>query len=226
MYDCLNDWNKHLATFCEPATTRVRDPSDTSELRSRVEDALEQRDMQDQGILVVDSLNEFGSLMQPMQAYRFVKDLRATVAKSRFVPVYASATVTDDGSGFPHDLDYMVDGIVELHLDDELVEGSLMKQVRVRKMSGVLNLPQWALYEYTAGEGIVTIDPRKGPTDGDGEETSATDTAVDPNGDGVAGEPEPGDTADHPGNTDPTSGSADESAGPASEADDAESDEA
>jgi KaiC/GvpD/RAD55 family RecA-like ATPase len=166
-YDRLNDWNRHLSTFCESATTRVRDPSDTGELQSRIDDALERRDMEDRGILVVDSLNEFGSLLQPVQAYRFVKDLRATVAKSRFVPVYASATVSNDGNGFPHDLDYMVDGIVEMRLDDELVEGSLMKQIRVRKMSGVLNLPKWVLYEYTAGEGIVTIELREGPPDED-----------------------------------------------------------
>jgi len=163
MYDRLNDWNTHLSRFCEPATTRVRDPSDTSELQNRIDDSLERLGMQDEGAVVVDSLNEFGSLVQPVQAYDFVKDLRASVAKSRFVPVYASATVVNDGEGFPHDLDYMVDGIVELRLNDELVDGSLMKQVRVRKMSGVLNLPKWVLYEYTAGEGIVTIELHEGP---------------------------------------------------------------
>ena len=172
MYDRLNDWNTHLARFCEGSTTRVRDPSDTSELQNRIDDSLERLDMEDQGVVVVDSLNEFGSLVQPVQAYDFVKDLRASVAKSRFVPVYASATVVDDGNGFPHDLDYMVDGIVELRLNDELVDGSLMKQVRVRKMNGVLNLPKWVLYEYTAGEGIVTIELHEGPP---GEEDSEPD---------------------------------------------------
>jgi len=198
MYDRLNDWNTHLARFCEGATTRVRDPSDTSELQNRIDDSLERLDMQDQGVLVVDSLNEFGSLVQPVQAYDFVKDLRASVAKSRFVPVYASATVVNDGEGFPHDLDYMVDGIVELRLNDELVDGSLMKQVRVRKMSGVLNLPKWVLYEYTAGEGIVTIELHEGPPDDEiesgpeaaesvGPAEAAGDPAEDGTSDGGAG---------------------------------------
>jgi len=172
MYDRLNDWNTHLARFCDGATTRVRDPSDTGEVQNRIDASLEELDMEDEGIVVIDSLNEFGSLVQPVQAYDFVKDLRASVAKSRFVPVYASATVVDDGNGFPHDLDYMVDGIVELRLNDELVDGSLMKQVRVRKMNGVLNLPKWVLYEYTAGEGIVTIELHEGPP---GEEDSEPD---------------------------------------------------
>jgi KaiC/GvpD/RAD55 family RecA-like ATPase len=121
--------------------------------------------MADRGVVVVDSLTEFGSLVQPVQAYDFLKDVRAEVCKSRFVPIYAGATVTGEDQGFPHDLNYMVDGIVELNLNEDLVDGSLLKQIRVRKMGGVLTLPKWTLYEYTAGEGIVTIERREGPPD-------------------------------------------------------------
>jgi len=184
LYDRLNDWNTYLASFCESATTRVRDPSDTGELSNRIDDTLTRLEMEDEGIVVVDSLTEFGSLVQPVQAYRFVKDVRAEVCKSRFVPVYASATVTGDGEGFPHDLDYMVDGIVELRLNDELVDGSLMKQIRVRKMSGVLNLPKWVLYEYTAGEGIVTIELHEGPPDENGDAAADDGRTDDATGDG------------------------------------------
>jgi len=207
MYERLNDWNSHLSGFCEEATTRVRDPSDVSELGSRIDDALERRDMQDRGVVVLDSLTEFGSLLQPVRSYQFVKDLRAGVCKSRFVPVYASATVSNDGEGFPHDLDYMVDGIVEMRLDDDLVEGSLLKQVRVRKMSGVLSLPKWVLYEYTAGEGIVTIELHEGPPDSkDGADTREPDDGDDERGDGV-GTAGPGEVVD--GTGDPDAGPAD-----------------
>ena len=209
LYERLNDWNTHLAAFCEAATTRVRDPSDVGELQNRVDGALERHDMVDQGVVVVDSLNEFGSLHQPVQVYQFVKDVRATVCKSRFVPVYASATVSNDGNGFPHDLDYMVDGIVEMQLNDELVEGSLLKQVRVRKMSGVLALPKWILYEYTAGEGIVTIDPVTGPPDDDSEGES-DDAATAGGGDDANGTDGAGDDVDP---TDDADGTAAEGSG-------------
>jgi KaiC/GvpD/RAD55 family RecA-like ATPase len=53
----------------------------------------------------------------------------------------------------------MVDGIVELRLTDDIVEDTLIKQLRVRKMSGVLAISEWESYEYTAGTGIVTFDP-------------------------------------------------------------------
>jgi len=186
MAERLDDWNTHLVSFCEPATSRVRDPSDVEELSNRIDDALEDLDAEDRGIVVLDSLDEFGSGVQPVQAYRFVKDLRATVCKSRFVPVYASAAASNDGEGFPNDLDYMVDGIVDLRLNDDLVEGSLMKQLRVRKMRGVLALPKWVLYEYTAGEGIVTIDPREGPP-GDSPDGGGSDDDSDGDGDGDGG---------------------------------------
>ncbi|WP_135364402.1 RAD55 family ATPase [Halosimplex halophilum] len=193
MYDRLNDWNTFLSETAADATTQVRDPTELGELHNRIDDVLESRDMEDRGIVVVDSLTEFGSLVQPVQAYDFLKDVRAEVCKSRFVPIYAGATVTGEDQQFPHDLNYMVDGIVELNLDEELVEGSLMKQIRVRKMSGVLTLPKWTLYEYTAGEGIVTIELHEGPPgEGDGEQSGPVDPQQDGepstgSGDGAAG---------------------------------------
>ncbi|WP_123539090.1 ATPase domain-containing protein [Halosimplex salinum] len=179
MYDRLNDWNAFLSEATADATEQVRDPTELGELHNRIDSVLESRDMEDQGVVVIDSLTEFGALVQPVKAYDFLKDVRAEVCKSRFVPIYAGATVTSEDQQFPHDLSYMVDGIVELNLDDELVEGSLMKQVRVRKMSGVLTLPKWVLYEYTAGEGIVTIELHEGPPDEEAENANGADSAGD-----------------------------------------------
>ncbi|MEF8838098.1 MAG: ATPase domain-containing protein [Haloarculaceae archaeon] len=159
MQDRMSTWNAHLQRVAEQSTTTVRDPSDVSQLENRLDGVLEEMDMQDQGIVVVDTLTELGSLVQPVQAYNFVKNVRADVCKGRFVPIFAGATLTGDGDGFPHDLRYMVDGIVEMRLNEELVDGALVKQIRTRKMSGVLTYPEWESYEYTAGRGIVTFDP-------------------------------------------------------------------
>ena len=159
MFDRMNSWNRHLSEVAESATTRVRDPSELGELGSRLDRALESKGMHDRGIVVVDSLTELGSLVQPVQAYNFVKDVRADVCKGRFVPLFAGATLTTDEETFPHDLKYMADGIVEMRLNEEIVEGALVKQIRVRKMSGVLIFPEWSVYEYTSGKGIVTFDP-------------------------------------------------------------------
>lgn len=160
MYERMDPWNSHVWNVAEQSTETVRDPSDMGELQNRLDGALEDLGMQDEGIVVVDSLTELGSLVQPVQAYSFVKDVRADVCKGRFVPMFASATVSGDAEGFPHDLGYMADGIVEMHLNEDIVEDALVKQLRVRKMAGVLTYPEWQAYEYTAGTGIVTFDPK------------------------------------------------------------------
>jgi len=159
LHERMNAWNTHLWEVAEDATTTVRDPTDVGQLHNRLDRALGAVGAGDEGIVVIDSLTELGTLVQPVQAYNFVKDVRADVCKGRFVPVFAGATVTSESERFPHDLEYMVDGIVELRLNDDLVEDTLLKQLRVRKMSGVLALSEWETYEYTAGTGIVTFDP-------------------------------------------------------------------
>jgi len=176
----VNDWNDHLANALAGATTPVRDPSDTSELANKLEGVLEEEGMVESGAVVVDSLTEFGSLLQPVQAYDFVKSVRADVCKGRYVPVFAGATFGGDGETFPHDLDYVADGVVDMELNGAIVEDTLLKRVRVRKMDGVLTIPEWRAYEYTARLGMVTFDPdeeRDDEADGDG--TGTGDDAPD-----------------------------------------------
>lgn len=158
MHERMNDWNRHINTIAEPATSTVQDPTDIRAIESHLDRSLSDRDIHDSGVVVIDSLTEVGSLVQPVQAYNFVKDLRADICKGRFVPVFAAATVTEGRDEFPHDLDYMVDGVIELQLNDELVDSGLVKQIRARKMSGVLTLPSWVGYEYTRGEGLVPLE--------------------------------------------------------------------
>ncbi|MDZ7702058.1 MAG: ATPase domain-containing protein [Halobacteriales archaeon] len=159
MLSRMNEWNSHLWDVAAPETTAVRDPTNIGELENRIDDCLEAKDMADEGVVVIDTLTEFGALVQPVRAYDFVKDLRAEVCKGRFVPVFAGATYAGDAEQFPHDLEYLFDGIVDLELNPEIVEGALIKRARIRKMAGVLSYAQWTAYEFTSGEGLVMFDP-------------------------------------------------------------------
>ena len=159
MFDRLNDWNRHLFELADRATTTVRDPSDVSEVTNKLDNVLERQEMNEEGAVVIDSLTEFGTLVQPIHAYRFVKDVRAEVCKARYVPIFASASRRGSDDGFPHDLDYTVDGVVDLAFDDSIVKDTLIKRVRIRKMNGVLAIPQWRAFEYTGRLGMVTFDP-------------------------------------------------------------------
>lgn len=161
MFDRLNDWNRHLYQAAETATSTLRDPSDTGSLLNVLDNALESLEMSDEGAVMVDSLTELGTLLQPVQAYDLVKSLRAEVCKGRYVPVFACATRKGpEDVEFPHDLEYLVDGIVDLRLNPELVADTLIKQFRVRKLNGALAISEWRAYEYTETQGLVPFDPQ------------------------------------------------------------------
>ncbi|MFB6104564.1 MAG: ATPase domain-containing protein [Halobacteriaceae archaeon] len=154
----LSGWNRHVLRVANDATIPIEDPTDLAHVLSSIDSCLEACDMVETGIVVLDSLTELGTLVQTVRAYDFVKDLRAEVGKGRFVPVFAGATRTGEET-FPHDLDYVADGVIDLQLADDLVEDTLIRRARIRKMSDVLVISEWTAYEYTSGEGMVAFDP-------------------------------------------------------------------
>jgi KaiC/GvpD/RAD55 family RecA-like ATPase len=184
----MSDWNRHLHQVAERSTTRVRDPSNPTSVLNGIENCLDAVVDEDdeEGVVVIDSLTEFGSLVQPVRAYDFVKDLRASVPKARTVPVFAGGSRIGDGSGFPHDLGYVADGIIDLTLSDQLVEDALLKRIRVRKMSGVRSIRRWATYEFAPGRGLVAAKPDSNDgSGGQGGGNPPHDGAGQPTGDAV-----------------------------------------
>ncbi|WP_233274692.1 hypothetical protein [Haladaptatus cibarius] len=129
MFARMDDWNQFLHRVTSSATTTVRDPSDTSELQNKLDNCLESLSMSDSGIVVIDSLTEFGTLVQPVQAYDFVKDVRADVCKGRFVPVFAGATFAGEGDVFPYNMAYVMDGLIDLQLNGSVIEDVLVKRI-------------------------------------------------------------------------------------------------
>ena len=200
MTESMSDWNRHLHRVAAGSTTNIRDPSNPQAVLNGVEgcvDAATDVDAEE-GVVVIDSLTEFGSLVQPVQGYDFVKDLRAAVAKSRGVPVFAGASRIDSGDAFPHDLGYIADGVIDLALSDDVVEDALMKRIRVRKMTGVFAIRRWVTYEFAEGRGLVATDPGDDAAEsGDADEGAADDGAAAA-GDDTADEAEPasGDAPD------------------------------
>jgi KaiC/GvpD/RAD55 family RecA-like ATPase/YHS domain-containing protein len=218
--ESMSDWNRHLHRVAARSTRAVRDPSNPQAVLNAVERSVDEVADSDaeEGVVVIDSLTEFGSLVQPVQGYDFVKDLRAGVAKARGVPVFAGASRIDNGDDFPHDLGYITDGIIDLVLSDEVVEDTLMKRIRVRKMTGVLSIRRWATYEFAEGRGLVAADPG-GEDDGTTDDEASTDddaTAADAEG-ASDGDTERAEATDGEA-TDDTTGDAERPAGGAEDA--------
>ena len=155
----MNRWNQYLVSVTDPRTTVVNDPSDAAEIRNKLNNVLDDVDAMDQGVVFVDSLTEFGALVQPVQAYDFIRSIRADVTKGRVVPIFAGANVGTEPTAFPHDLNYVLDGIMDFELADEIIPDTLIRRCRIRKMAGVLSITEWTAFEYTAGKGMVPFDP-------------------------------------------------------------------
>ncbi|MFP8957716.1 ATPase domain-containing protein [Natrialbaceae archaeon A-CW3] len=209
LYDRMTAWNTHLRRATRPQTTAVRDPSDSYEVRNALDNCLEALGMVETGVVVVDSIAEFGSLVQPVQAYDFVKNVRAEVCKGRFVPIVAGATVAGEADEFPRNLDYVADGVVDLALDGSVIEDTLFRRLRVRKLRGVLTVSEWHTYEYTSGLGMVTFDPleevKANASDGR-QETENGGDAGEKRGDQGKGVNVPGETASNGAENEPKQG--------------------
>lgn len=128
-------------------------------VHSQIDNVAERLGMRGEGVVLIDSLYELGTLTQPVHAYNFVKDVRADLSKGRFVPVFGGASTAVDESQFPHNMTYLVDGLVELVLWQNASLPGFQKHVRVPQVQGTATRPQWIPFEYESGRGMVVLDP-------------------------------------------------------------------
>lgn len=153
-----NDWGQFVGDVAEDSVVAVRDPSDVREVANALNRALDDLEMTETGVVVVDSIDEIDTLIQDRVIHNFVKDVRATVCKARFVPMFASATTSGDRA-YPIDDEYVFDGIVDLRLADHVVPGTRLTQLGIRKLIGAQFVPQWETYAVRPERGLFSFDP-------------------------------------------------------------------
>jgi len=104
----------------------------------------------DQGVLIIDSLNDIVMLLDPTRVISFIKSLRANFAKARGILSIATLhTSTESFRNYLLTIEHIVDGILET----SSVPGELAQQlpifvraISVRKMKGVESRPGPTLY--------------------------------------------------------------------------------
>ncbi|MHC3439657.1 RAD55 family ATPase [Natrialbaceae archaeon A-gly3] len=153
----LNDWNRFLDGAVDDAVVEVRDPGDVREVESSLEGAIEDLEMVETGLVVIDSLDELSSLVQEGLIHNFLKELRATVSRARYVPIVTGAAAEE--SGYPADDEYVFDGIVDLHVHEKPGQPGKLKRLAVRKLTGTSYIPRWVTYEGRPDRGLFTFDP-------------------------------------------------------------------
>ena len=156
-----NRWNRHLQTLLEDAVAVVDDPSDVLEIANEVDGAVGEAGLTESGLVAVDYLTELAAFAQEARATNLLRELRALVCKSRYVPMVAGASVGrfEDlyPTDFPHDHEYLFDGIVDLELDED-DDGTRRKRLAVRKMDDAPVDPRWFEYEFRPDAGFVLLE--------------------------------------------------------------------
>lgn len=157
-----NRWSDFLQSRFDDAVRRVRDPSDLRELSNQIDDGLEALDATNRGLVAIDSLTELASLTQDVQAANFLREIRAIVCKSRYVPIVAGGSVEGDddlyASEFPRTHEFLFDGVVDLQVNSDLVEGRRIRRCSVRKMAGAPVDADWFAFEFVPGVGYARSD--------------------------------------------------------------------
>ncbi len=158
-----NRWNKYLRTLLTDAVTRVRDPSDVLEIANKTDQTLQETGMLNTGIVAIDYLTELAAFAQAARATNLLREIRAVVCKTRYVPLLAGASVprTPDlyPTTFPHNHEYLFDGIIDLEINDELVANERITRLSIRKMDDVPANHRWLPYTYQPARGFIPTTP-------------------------------------------------------------------
>lgn len=104
-------------------------------------------------LIIIDSLTELSNRLGINSTIDFIKYLRFEICKKRSIPVFASSHFgMKNYEDFEQSLEYNVDGIIDLRYDPlEMQYGSLVKQLRVRKLRNSIHDNKWHSFSFYKG---------------------------------------------------------------------------
>ncbi|MFX1254549.1 MAG: RAD55 family ATPase [Promethearchaeota archaeon] len=138
----------------EESVVRV-DPTNPRTLLEKIYGLIESvYKKKDKGIVLFDSLTELFEILSPVDFMSTLKNLRA-VTTMLATPTIASAHygVVDK---FPSSISYLADGLIDLRFQPVYMQqGILVKQMRIRRLSGVKSFPVWITFDIERTNGMV-----------------------------------------------------------------------
>lgn len=114
-------------------------------------------DMREEGMILIDSLTELLTILpDPTQLLDLMKVMKAVISKYYMVTVVYTfhLGLFDD---FRYVLEVTSDGVIDLRFDPDLVKEMLIKQMRVRRMSGARHRKDWVTFDVEPGKGLVVL---------------------------------------------------------------------
>ncbi len=142
------------------SVVEAEDPRNVDEIWSHLE--REARMMRGKGMILMDSLTECLTIStDPGSLLDLIKASKAVVSKYYFIPfIYTFHFGFFDE--FRYALEVASDGVIDLRFDPDLIKMYLVKQMRIRRMSGSYHYPGWITFEVERGKGLITVEVKKG----------------------------------------------------------------
>lgn len=114
-------------------------------------------EMSGRGAVLMDSLTEFLTIAPDASV---LLDMMKT-AKALLCRYYSIPLIYSFHFGFYDDFRFQIevvsDGVIDLRFNPEVVSSALVKQVRVRRMSGSKHRTEWVTFDVERGKGIVLV---------------------------------------------------------------------
>ncbi len=133
----------------------VEDPRNLDTFWDQIE--RDAKGMRGRGMVLIDSLTEFLTITpDPSSLLDLMKVMKAVVSKHYMVPVIYTFHF-----GFFDDFRYVLevasDGVLDLRFNPEMIKELLIKQMRVRRMSGSRHRPDWVTFDVEPGKGLIVL---------------------------------------------------------------------
>jgi len=138
---------------------RTEDPQN---IIKAIIDLIDEMNISSKGVLIIDSINELILTLDIRGIINLIKIVRAVTSKARKILTLATLhTTTSDSIELKRNLEYLVDGVIDIGLDPNLQQlGIPIKQLMVKKIRGVPTTPIWIPY-VLAKDGIKLVDQQK-----------------------------------------------------------------
>ncbi|GAB7019787.1 RAD55 family ATPase [Halostagnicola bangensis] len=156
--DTRTEWTAFLGEVASDAIVEIRDPSDVREVANSLTRTLGAMEMSKTGLVTIDSIDEIETLIQEQLIHNFLKDIRATVCKARYVPIVAGGTTAGDEGAAVAD-EYLFDGIVDLRMTGHVASDTRFTQLGVRKLTTARVRTEWITTGYAKHRGLFAVDP-------------------------------------------------------------------
>ena len=151
----LPDELAEIHSHVEKSIVEVEDPRNEDILWDYIE--RESRAIKGRGMVLLDSLTECLTIAtNPRSLLDLIKALKAVVSKYYFVPfIYTFHFGFYDE--FRYALEVASDGVIDLRFNPEVIKEMLVKQMRIRRMSGSYHLANWVTFDIERGKGLVVV---------------------------------------------------------------------